>query len=99
MLPSVQSHDQKERRAGKPIFDVVVELEDGNQRRWSVVKRVAPAVDELLSTGRVAKSDIRTPLPTDGIIQEVHRLLGHEEDGEGPILAGLLCGIAFLPGG
>lgn len=63
---------QKERRAGKPVFDVVIELDGGDQPRWTVVTRVAAAVDELLLTGSVPKTEIRAPLPAENAVQEVY---------------------------
>lgn len=64
-----EQEPQKERRAAKPVFDVVVEmegefLEDGEHPRCAVtvVKRVGAVVDELLATGHVPKPEMRAPL-------------------------------------
>ena len=67
---------RQERRADKPMFDVVVELEGGNQPAWSVVTAVATVVDELLEKGCVWKPEIRAPLPSTEVVElvdgEVH---------------------------
>ena len=70
-LPMEFSREQKEKRAGVPVFDVVIEVEGGRQPTWTVVTAVAKVVDELLANGSVAKPDRRTPLPPDAILQEV----------------------------
>lgn len=62
---------QKERRAGRPVFDLVLELEGGDQPKCTVVRRVGAVVDELLASGHVPKPEMRAPLPVGAIINEV----------------------------
>ena len=45
-------------RSGPPIFDVVIELTQGNVHEWKIVKNVAKAVDNILS-GKPYKAEIR----------------------------------------
>lgn len=62
----------KVQRAGKPVFDVVLEVEGGgDDPRCYVVKRVGAVVDELLAKGGVPKPEVRAPLPRNAVIHNV----------------------------
>ncbi|CAN0239697.1 unnamed protein product [Pylaiella littoralis] len=55
----------KERRAGQPVFDAIVELEvrgEGGQPLWTIVTDVEGVVDELLASGAVSRPEMRMPL-------------------------------------
>ena len=45
-------------RSGPPIFDVVIELTQGNVHEWKIIKNVDRAVDNILA-GKQYKAEIR----------------------------------------
>ena len=45
-------------RSGPPIFDVIIELSQGNLHEWKVIKNVANAVDNILA-GKLYNAEIR----------------------------------------
>ena len=45
-------------RSGPPIFDVIIELTQGNLHEWKIIKNVSKAVDDILA-GRLYKAEIR----------------------------------------
>lgn len=80
---------QKERRAGQPVFDAVIELdtvgrggggERGGELRWTVVKDVGGVVDKLLSAGAVFRPEVRATMPPN--LAENDAFDGHDDDGE-----------------
>ena len=48
----------RQNRSGPPIFDVIIELTQGNVHEWKVVKNVDKAVDNILA-GKLYKAEIR----------------------------------------
>ena len=48
----------RQNRSGPPIFDVVIELTQGNVHEWKIVKNVDKAVDNILA-GKLYKAEIR----------------------------------------
>ena len=47
-----------QQRSGPPVFDVIIELIQGNLHEWKVIKDVARAVDNILA-GKEFKAEIR----------------------------------------
>ena len=45
-------------RSVPPIFDVIIELTQGNLHEWKVIKNVARAVDNILA-GKAYKAELR----------------------------------------
>ena len=45
-------------RSGPPVFDVIIELIQGNLHQWKVIKDVAKAVDYILQ-GKPFKAELR----------------------------------------
>ena len=59
-------------RSGPPIFDVIIELMQGNLNQWKVIKDVAKAVDYILC-GKTYKAELRKrdPENTGKITMEI----------------------------
>ena len=59
-------------RSGPPIFDVIIELMQGNLNEWKVIKDVAKAVDYILC-GKTHKAELRKrdPENTGKITMEI----------------------------
>ena len=45
-------------RSGPPVFDIIIELMQGNLHEWKVIKDVAKAVDYILG-GKPFKAELR----------------------------------------
>ena len=57
----------RQQRAGKPVFDAVVELEEGRADQWTVVRGVERAVDNILA-GREYLTQVRRRHQDTGMV-------------------------------
>lgn len=58
------SSQMQTQRAGRPVFDMIIELQRGKVNTWSVIRNVGSAVDALLS-GNSYEVERRTTIAHD----------------------------------